>query len=93
MRRLGPALALGLVLMPLLSGCATSGRVEALERRVSELESRLDRVSQQAEAAEIAAQKAVAQAKDAEDAAAFAAQRAHQAARTTEVIFKHNVPK
>jgi hypothetical protein len=87
------ALALGLVLVLPLAGCATNGRVQALERRVDELETRLIAVSERAEAAELAAQKAAAQSKDAEDAAAFAAQRAHQAARTTEVIFKHRVPK
>jgi outer membrane murein-binding lipoprotein Lpp len=68
------------------SGCATTGRVEALEERVDALESKIDAVDQKAEQAEETA-------RDAQRAAESAAQRADDAARTSEAIFKKSVHK
>jgi outer membrane murein-binding lipoprotein Lpp len=68
------------------SGCATRGRVETLEQRVSALESRVDAVNR-------TAQKAEDNAAAAQKAAEKAADRADAAARTAEAIFKKHVSK
>jgi outer membrane murein-binding lipoprotein Lpp len=74
-------LALGAALPLVLAsaGCASTGRVDALEKRVDDLSSRLEAVSQKADAAE--------------RNAAAAAQRADEAARTSEAIFKKRISK
>src|SRR5262245_18699063 len=71
------------------TGCATSGDLEKLENRVTALEGRVDKlgdVERRAAAAEAAANKAAA------DAAA-AAQRADDANRRAEAMFKKSVSK
>jgi len=80
---------MGATALLLATGCATSGDVEKLGNRVSALEGRVDKlgdVERRAAAAEAAAQKAAA------DAAA-AAQRADDANRRAEAMFKKSVSK
>jgi len=67
-------------------GCATRGRVSALEQRVTALETRVDSVSATAE-------RAVTNSEKAQQAAERAADRADDAARTSEAIFKKHVSK
>ena len=80
---------LGAAALLLATGCATNGDIEKLDKRVSALEGRVDKlgdVERRAAAAEAAAQKAAA------DAAA-AAQRADDANRRAEAMFKKSVSK
>lgn len=81
--RIGFAAAVGVAL---LGGCATSGRVETLEKRVDGLESKIASVDQTAKSAASRADAAAADAR-------AAAQRADDAARTAEAIFKKRIHK
>lgn len=78
---------LGAGLIALAStGCATSGRVERLEKRVDELSSRLESTDQKA-------QQAMDTAEAADRNADAAAKLATDSARTAEAIFKKSVHK
>jgi len=91
MKRILVILAIGLMLVT--SGCATRGdydalekRTEAAERRISELESEIGRVSDTASAS-------VRRAEAAEAEARKAAASADESARKADAIFKTSVSK
>jgi len=67
-------------------GCASNGRVDALEKRIDELSARVDGVEGKADLA-------VSRAEAAEKSAAAAVERADEAARTAEAIFNKSVRK
>ncbi len=84
---------LSVVCVAALGGCATSGRVDALEGRIEAVSRKADDAAAAAAAAQKTANSAVTRAEAAEAAAKAAAQRADDAARTSEAIFKKRVSK
>ncbi len=84
----------------LLAGCASTGDLDTLGKRVDGLESqhttidgRLDAVESRVTEAEAKADQAIARAEAAEREAADAAARADDAARRADAMFKKSVSK
>jgi hypothetical protein len=76
-----------------LGGCATTGRVDALEQRLNDVSRKADDAAAAAANAQKTANSAASRADAAEAQAKAAAQRADDAARTAEAIFKKRVSK
>jgi Alanine-zipper, major outer membrane lipoprotein len=84
---------LSVLLVTSLGGCATTGRVDALEKRLDEVSRKADDAATAAANAQKTANSAASRADAAEAQAKAAAQRADDAARTAEAIFKKRVSK
>ena len=84
---------LSALLVTSLGGCATTGRVDALEKRLDEVSRKADDAASAAANAQKTATSAASRADAAEQQAKAAAQRADDAARTSEAIFKKRVSK
>jgi outer membrane murein-binding lipoprotein Lpp len=77
----------------LLAGCATTGSVEDLEKRVSALESRSSALEDQVKGAQATAEQAMRRAESAESAARASAESADASARKADAIFRKGVSK
>ena len=74
-------------------GCATRGQLEALERRMDEMNASLRRIEDQSHVAERRAATAEQTAKDAARTADVAAEDASTAAKKAELIFNRSMRK
>src|SRR5690606_23349284 len=70
------------------AGCATSGQMDEVNRRLDDLSSRVDEANRRSDAAEKRAIAAEKEATEAVRQAELAADKADAAARTSEAIFK-----
>ncbi|HBZ72307.1 MAG TPA: hypothetical protein DEP35_22265 [Deltaproteobacteria bacterium] len=86
-------IVLSALLVTSLGGCATSGRVDALEKRLDDVSRKADDAAAAAANAQKTANSAVSRAEAAEAQAKISAQKADEAARTSEAIFKKRVSK